>query len=494
MVRHLVLACLLLHTTFAADSCPDGYEWCDPTNDKHCVDDHAELPTDGLLHYYFKDGRWTDEMNPQSYYMSKDDPSGTLKGSFAQAQDGSTKDFTTWVVPAASKFNPNKANVPNGPFTICTVARYTDGANKRIFTSLEHNTLVGHYAGMVGIVHLGNDGRWVSKGRVTLTLTNWIWTCVSSKQDGSIPEQWEVRVNGLFNAQTTTAVPAVNASFAIGVNLWDTEMSDCEVGPLIIWNKALSRTELDRVEHYMHANYVGVENGLCKPLPPPARGIYLAATSGALFPLLCTAVVLGLALPKSEKPSINGFATNALGWAEGNSLPWSRFGLLFGVYGAVIAVGGTVLAYDQAPEDWQIALISVVAVAIPSTLLLCALVACFTPNARLRVFLAGTVYYTAASRLRHVWGGALVVVLSLVTLVVGGALYVEALETASIVCFVVGGVGMLGYAVMALRNMQQDPPAAGPWFAPSRTWLWGPPTNEPVAATLRPTPSVFKHA
>lgn len=223
-----------------------------------------------------------------------------------------------------------------------------------------------------------------------------------------------------------------------------------------------------------------------------ATATYLVVVGSVVFPLLWAALVLGLALPKTDGETIDDFATSSLGWSA--TLPLAVFALFFAVYGVVITVGALIVAYDQPSETWQVALLSTLAMGVPSAFLLCAFAACFTPNKRLRSLVAGTVYYSAASRLRSVWAGALVVVTSVLTLLVGGALWCEEVETPAIVCFAVGGAGLLVYAVLVIRNAKQETPSAGPLYAPFRVWLGAAPQVAPVAARFRPTPSVFKRA
>ena len=210
------------------------------------------------------------------------------------------------------------------------------------------------------------------------------------------------------------------------------------------------------------------------PTIPPPNTPADAATGmiAAIFPIFWMPLVLGLLLRKSSS-SVDDFATETLGWAQGSRLPWGKYVLLCAVCAVPIAAGATVVAMDDdgslIPEAWESGVIYGLALGWPSALLLGAAVACCWKNAVLRTLVAGTLYWTAASRLRGVWAGAVVVWLCALTILVGVALHVETTQlTAAIVCDCLGAVGLLGYAALADKNGPYPP-----WFAPLNVWVWG---------------------
>ena len=212
-----------------------------------------------------------------------------------------------------------------------------------------------------------------------------------------------------------------------------------------------------------------------------------AALPAALFPCVWLPVVLGLLLPKAPQSTVSAFAAEALGWSEGSKLPWAKYALLFAVYAVPIAAGSAVVAVHGS-TSWQLVLLSVTALAVPSAVLLCAAAACVTASAGLRTFVARVLYWTAASRLRPVWAGTLVVAAAATTALVGGALYNDDV-TAAVVCWSLSGTVLLVYVVLSCVYVP-----VLPWFAsfsPQKSAA-PPPDQVGTVLTLR-TRSIYKY-
>ncbi len=145
-------------------------------------------------------------------------------------------------------------------YSVLTVSRYTGGQNARVISSRTQNWLFGY--------HGNGDEKWHAGG--------WIHNAGTGNTD------WHLHVGTMRRAATPLGsfwkdgtLLALDAGGAhvtnykpgrISLGGWDTrEFSQCEVAEVLIYNRALSSEEINRVGYYLSEKYA-----LGLPYAPPA--------------------------------------------------------------------------------------------------------------------------------------------------------------------------------------------------------------------------------
>ena len=136
-------------------------------------------------------------------------------------------------------------------FTICSITRYTGGANQRILQSNgpqvdSSNWLHGHWMNRRGVCYYVG---WKTSSSVSNgTLTNWLVTC--GKNNGTSPN------NILVDGVSIGTANGGSGNLQLSINTGGyTEYSDWAFSNVIIWDQTLTDVELKLVSDYM-TNYL----------------------------------------------------------------------------------------------------------------------------------------------------------------------------------------------------------------------------------------------
>ena len=126
-------------------------------------------------------------------------------------------------------------------YSICAITRYTNGAanQERTLTSRTNNWLQGHHANKRGVAF--NNTAWRTATASTGVLLNWLNCCATS--DGTAPNNVLVDGTGVG-----LAVNGGGVAMPLCINLRPGgEFSDFQFSQLIIWDQALTDSELATV-------------------------------------------------------------------------------------------------------------------------------------------------------------------------------------------------------------------------------------------------------
>jgi len=155
--------------------------------------------------------------------------SGTSSGNGATCNisyvSGTTATSAAW--PSGS--------LPNN-FTICTISRYTGGANGRIFnsTSGDYNWLHGHWNGNRAVCYYT---AWMTEPYNTNSLYDWLNCC--GKNNSTAPNNILMNTVPVGNNNNGSGYGAPSQ---LGVNV--NEYSDWALSYIIIWDQVLLKDEL----------------------------------------------------------------------------------------------------------------------------------------------------------------------------------------------------------------------------------------------------------
>jgi hypothetical protein len=154
--------------------------------------------------------------------------SGTT-GAGAIVQIQNLKGFTTSSIQFPTGSLPTT-------YTICSLTCYQAANRNRIITA-DNGALFGHYAGNRGVV--SNNG-WQTSSTNTTTVGNWLNMVYTNSGNISVPNNILVNSTGVATANTGTG----NARLSIN-GIGSTEQSDFRFSQLIIWNQALTLSQMN---------------------------------------------------------------------------------------------------------------------------------------------------------------------------------------------------------------------------------------------------------
>jgi hypothetical protein len=119
-------------------------------------------------------------------------------------------------------------------FTICSLTRYSGANNNRILQSTPGNWLHGHWGGRRGVIHY--DG-WRSSYDNRGTTTDWLVTVGTNSTTVGAPD------NILYNGVALGTANGGSGGYTLNINNTG-EQSDFQFSQLIIWDRALTTTEM----------------------------------------------------------------------------------------------------------------------------------------------------------------------------------------------------------------------------------------------------------
>jgi hypothetical protein len=133
-----------------------------------------------------------------------------------------------------------------GHFTLCTMSRYNGPTKGRIITSFNANFVHGQWWYTRGQVYY-DTGEWMSSYNSPYAIDDWLVTC--GKNSGTPPG------NILFDGQAA-GVKSSNfwAGWQLSINKpnpWPEEISDWAVSHIIVWDEALTDSEMAQVSSAM---------------------------------------------------------------------------------------------------------------------------------------------------------------------------------------------------------------------------------------------------
>ena len=178
--------------------------------------------------------------------------------------NGSTKNVTVvkgGITAGITLPNPRLEN-----YTLCYVARYAGGNQRRIFDALSENWLSGFWNGSVDVaVHTG----WItpSSGK---TGTDWVYNCDSGNN---------FRSNGIVrnNATSNTYLPVNITINNFGGTGRSNETSDWEVAEVVLYETSTTSAQMTQIEGYLRNKY-----GLWTPTISSRRITNFASPTGDL--------------------------------------------------------------------------------------------------------------------------------------------------------------------------------------------------------------------
>lgn len=124
---------------------------------------------------------------------------------------------------------------PTGNFTLFHVARYRSGTNQRIFNGTTNNWLSGFWGNSAGVQY--HEG-WLTDG--DKHGLNWV---ISTDQ------------HNLYRSNGVTRGSSNNGNYTTGVDLNSSEPSDFHIAEVILYNRALTLSEIQGVEAYLSDKY-----------------------------------------------------------------------------------------------------------------------------------------------------------------------------------------------------------------------------------------------
>jgi hypothetical protein len=130
-------------------------------------------------------------------------------------------------------------NLTNTSYTIISSARYLGTLNRRIITSVNSNWLMGWWQGQANKYYA--EG-WVSNTGGDTAETSWITFAATGNYS---QDSWALYRNG--NVIVGPNSNGVNGPNGIQIGAWRTDLieaSACHVSYLLVYNRALSATEI----------------------------------------------------------------------------------------------------------------------------------------------------------------------------------------------------------------------------------------------------------
>lgn len=165
---------------------------------------------------------------------------GTLSGTMSRsAANGGVVQFS------GSNFISTAVNLASGAYTVFTAARYTV-VGGRIITAINNNWLLGHWSNSTENHYA--EG-WVSAVSAGVSDTN--WRILASTGD-TATDSWQMYVNGVQTYSNASGSAGPNN---LGINVYPSERSTCEVGMLLAYNRALSAVEINQNFNAVRSRY-----------------------------------------------------------------------------------------------------------------------------------------------------------------------------------------------------------------------------------------------
>lgn len=171
------------------------------------------------------------------------DVTGTITLTTSTAANGSTLTFPVIQGGTGDGLKFPTSILP-ATYTLFYVARY-NGTAKRIFDAVDINWLSGFYNGAVGNTYHSN---WITArdgSNDPITSTNWIY---------ATDQQSLFRANGVLMSNGTAGT-ASSARLSINYGLQSSERSQWQVAEVIVYNSALSNSDILKVEGYLATKY-----------------------------------------------------------------------------------------------------------------------------------------------------------------------------------------------------------------------------------------------
>lgn len=128
-------------------------------------------------------------------------------------------------------------NLSTGSYTVISATRYTTTGG-RIITALTNNWLMGHWGGSTENHYA--EG-WVSAVSSGTSDTNWRILAASGN---TVSDSWQMYVNGVQTYSNGNGSAGPNG---LGINVYATERSSCEVGLLMVFDRVLTPEEIRQV-------------------------------------------------------------------------------------------------------------------------------------------------------------------------------------------------------------------------------------------------------
>jgi hypothetical protein len=208
------------------------------------------VPTSGLLVYI-------DAGNIISYPgtgttvfdLSGNGTNGTLVNSPSYS---ATTNGGVWTFNGSNNYISVPVNISATNYTVIASARYDGGANRRrSISSGGTNWLMGHYASKPLAYYVSDSGGWIQVSGGTGTFdTNWrIYAGTKSSTT------FQLYSNNVLGLSGTAANGTGPNGIVLGGDTIYSEFSNCQIGFLLVYNRALTATEMTQVYDTFKGRY-----------------------------------------------------------------------------------------------------------------------------------------------------------------------------------------------------------------------------------------------
>ena len=153
-------------------------------------------------------------------------------------------------------------------YTICSISRYTGGAQGRILNGAGANMLHGHHAGNAGVAHYN---KWLVHDERLPTSTDWVVMCGGN----SVGEKCPMFVNGQkHEVHGVECWP--QEGLCVNAGDYGNERSDFQVAEVVVFDRHLGVAELEIMSRFLIARLRGCNPASLPHKHNPARGLLLA--------------------------------------------------------------------------------------------------------------------------------------------------------------------------------------------------------------------------
>jgi hypothetical protein len=129
-------------------------------------------------------------------------------------------------------------------YTIFWIGRQTGGTNRRVLQGSANNQLFGYWGGYKKAIYISGD-----PNLLTTQASDTEWDLMSHSRVASGPYTFSWNGELIISAPTSTA----NALYGLSINTGESpgETSDCQFGEIIVYDGALSLSQIHTVEGYL---------------------------------------------------------------------------------------------------------------------------------------------------------------------------------------------------------------------------------------------------
>lgn len=208
------------------------------------------VPSSGLL-VYIDAGNITSYSGTGTtvFDLSGNGTNGTLVNSPTHS---ATTNGGVWTFNGSNSYISIPTNISATNYTVIASARYDGGAaRRRTISSSGTNWLMGHYFSKSLAYYVSDAGGWIQASGGTGTFDT-SWRIYAGTKSSTTFQLYANNVLGLTGTAANGTGP--NGILLGGDTIYN-EMSNCQVGFLLVYNRALSTTEMTQVYDAFRGRY-----------------------------------------------------------------------------------------------------------------------------------------------------------------------------------------------------------------------------------------------